>query len=85
MEARYPRLKDEQFFVRLKAYMVICDPMEDALNVGGTTWIVHTPEDPEYGVLTIHFTWAPGQIKLQAVSGSEEEGLIPRGPFGHDG
>lgn len=64
--------------------MVICEPPEDAQNIGGTSWMVRTPEQPDYGILTIYFTWAPGQITLQAVDGSEEEGLLPEGFFGED-
>lgn len=83
LEARYPRLKDELFFAGLRALMVVYDPPEEAQFVGGTTWMMRAPENPEYGVLTIYFTWAPGQITLQAVDGSEEEGLLPEG-FGED-
>jgi hypothetical protein len=68
-------LKREGFFARLKAFMVICEPREDASHISGTTWLMRTPEHPEFGVLRIYFTWAPGQINLEAVM-DDEGGLI---------
>jgi hypothetical protein len=66
LQDEFPRLREEEFFRRLEAYMVICDPEDDAFYVGGFTWVVKTPEgtDPP---LTIYFTYAPDQITLQAV------------------
>jgi hypothetical protein len=75
LEARHAVLKREQFFARLKAFMVICEPQEDARHLDGTTWLIQTPEHPEFGVLRIFFTWAPGQITLEAVV-DDEGGLV---------
>lgn len=73
MEVRYPRLKREQVFRGIEAFMVICDPDEDALYLSGTTWIIRTPENPDFGAMTIYFTYAPGQICLESLTADDEE------------
>lgn len=45
--------------------MVICDVREDAQHIGGYTYLLTTPENFSPCVL-IYFTYASGQIVLQA-------------------
>jgi hypothetical protein len=45
--------------------MVICDVEADAFHVGGATYYLQTPENFS-PVLMIYFTYAAGQIVLQA-------------------
>ena len=47
-------------------FMVICDVEADAYHVGGATFYIQTPEDFS-PVLMIYFTYASGQIVMQAV------------------
>ena len=67
IEAHYPRLEQERFFVQLEAYMVVCEVEDDARQVNGSsTWILTTPDDFS-PFLTIYFTYRAGQVVLQAV------------------
>ena len=66
IEDQHPRVAKEQFFVRLDAFMVICDVNVDAFHVGGATYYMQTQEDFS-PVLMIYFTYASGQIVMQAV------------------
>jgi hypothetical protein len=67
-------LREERFFDRLEAYMVVCDVESDARCAdapgAGPTWILTTPDDFS-PVLTIYFTYRAGQIVLQAVSADD--------------
>jgi hypothetical protein len=56
----------ERFFEQLDAFMVICDPTADAFHLGGVTFYMQTPENFS-PLLMIYFTYASGQIVLQAV------------------
>lgn len=75
MEARFPRLVKEQVFKGIDAFMVICEPEEDALFLRDTTWFIRTPADKDFGSLTIYFTYAPGQICLEALDADEDDPL----------
>jgi hypothetical protein len=66
IEASHPRVVKERFFERLDAFMVICDVEADAFYVGGVTYYLQTPENFS-PVLMIYFTYASGQIVMQAV------------------
>lgn len=66
IEGKHPRIARERFFERLDAFMVICDVEADAFHVGGATFYLQTPEDFS-PVLMIYFTYASGQIVMQAV------------------
>ena len=66
IEAKYPRVAKERFFEQLDAYMVICDMEADAFHVGGVTFYMQTPENFS-PVLMIYFTYASGQVVMQAV------------------
>ncbi len=66
VEALHPRIAREGFFERLDAFMVICDVEADAYHVGGATFYMQTPENFS-PVLMIYFTYASGQIVMQAV------------------
>lgn len=66
IEAEHPRVARERFFERLDAFMVICDVDADAFHVGGATFYMQTPEDFS-PILMIYFTYASGQIVMQAV------------------
>ena len=70
VEAAYPRVAKERFFERLDAFMVICDVEADTFHVGGATFYMQTPEDFS-PVLMIYFTFAAGQIVLQAVHAAD--------------
>lgn len=66
IEAKHPRIAEERFFEQLDAFMVICDVEADAFHVGGATFYMQTPEDFS-PVLMIYFTFASGQIVMQAI------------------
>jgi hypothetical protein len=67
IEAHYPRLREERFFERLEAYMVVCEVEDDARRIGeSSTWILTTPDDLS-PFMTIYFTYRAGQVVLQAV------------------
>lgn len=66
LEDEYPQLREWRFFDQLEAYMVICEPENEARHIGGFTWFQDTPEDMEPR-LRIYFTYSEGQIALQAV------------------
>ena len=66
IEARFPRVARERFFEQLEAFMVICDVEADAFHIGGSTYYLQTPDDFS-PLLMIYFTFASGQIVLQAV------------------
>ncbi len=66
IEERHPRVAEERFFEQLDAFMVVCDVDADAYHVGGATFFMQTPEDFS-PVLMIYFTYASGQIVMQAV------------------
>jgi hypothetical protein len=66
IEAAHPRVVRERFFEQLDAYMVICDVESDAFHVGGATFYMQTPENFS-PALMIYFTFAAGQIVMQAV------------------
>jgi hypothetical protein len=69
-EEKYARVAREQFFERLDAFMVICDVEADAFHIGGATFYMQTPEDFS-PILMIYFTFASGQIVMQAVHADE--------------
>ena len=66
IEAAHPRISKEQFFSRLDAYMVACDVHADSRHLSEATYLIQTPENFS-PVLRIYFTFASGQIVLQAV------------------
>ncbi len=66
IENRHPRVAKERFFEQLDAFMVICDPNADAFHIGGGTYYMQTPENFS-PVLMIYFTYASGQVVMQAV------------------
>lgn len=66
IESEHPRVARERFFEQLDAFMVICDVEADAFHVGGATYYLQTPENFS-PVLMIYFTFAAGQIVMQAV------------------
>lgn len=65
IEAEHPRVLKERFFEQLDAYMMICDVREDARHLGGSTYLLKTPENFS-PCIWIYFTFASGQIVLQA-------------------
>lgn len=66
IKAQYPRLREERTLERIEAYMVVCDPEEEARLIGYPTWFMRTPDD-FWPVLTIYFTYGGGVIVLQAI------------------
>lgn len=66
IEAEHPRVLRERFFEQLDAYMVICNVRDDARHLGGATFLLKTPDNFS-PMLWIYFTYASGQIVLQAV------------------
>lgn len=73
LEIDYPRLRDEQFFSQLEAYMVVCE-VESAAKLAESeaqlpdepTWVMTTPDDFS-PFLTIYFTYSSGRLVLRAV------------------
>lgn len=70
IEAKHPRIAKENFFEQLDAFMVICDVEADAYHLGGATFYMQTPENFS-PVLMIYFTYASGQIVMQAAHADE--------------
>lgn len=66
IEGRHPRLAREQFFSSIEAYMVICNVEDRALHLGGFNHMLNTPDDFEPPI-TLYFTYAAGNVKMQAV------------------
>jgi hypothetical protein len=66
IEKRHPRVSKERFFEQFDAFMVVCEIEADAYHLGGATYYMQTPEDFS-PVLMIYFTYASGQVVLQAV------------------
>ena len=64
-ETEYPRLRNERFFERLEAYMVVCDIEDDARHSSGQTWFLTTPDDM-WPYVVIYFTYDSGRVVLQA-------------------
>lgn len=70
IEGRYPRLRDLGIFDRIEAFMVLCEPENEARRIGGFTWFIDTPDDVK-PVLRFYFTYASGTLALQGVIAHE--------------
>ena len=66
IEADHPRAAAEKVFQGIQAFMVICDVRNEARYIGGSTYLLQTPEGFS-PLLMVYFTYASGQIVMQAV------------------
>jgi hypothetical protein len=65
IEAKHPRVREEQLFPSMAAWMVICDVPAHARQVSGFTWVMTTPDDFSPPI-TFYFTYASGTVMMQA-------------------
>ncbi len=70
IEAAYPVLVDLRVFDGIEAFMVVIDVEDQARHLGGSTWLLMTP-DGYWPVLSIYFSYEAGKVVLRAAYADE--------------